>query len=114
MCKIKNGDYIFIEHRKIYVSGKVSGLPYKEVQEKFKWHCAFLSLKGYDAVNPLDVCLFEDGREWQHYMEAALKALLGCDAIYLLKDWGQSKGARCEYALARELGLQIFFHGDFV
>jgi hypothetical protein len=27
----------------------------------------------------------------------------------MLKNWGKSKGARCEYVLAKELGLNVVF-----
>lgn len=33
--------------------------------------------------------------------------------LFMQKDWGQSKGARVEYAIARELGLQIYHEGSF-
>jgi len=42
-----------------------------------------------------------------------ISALLECEAIYMVKDWGQSKGARLEYAIAKELGLYILFDGEF-
>lgn len=33
-------------------------------------------------------------------------------AIYMMRSWRQSKGARMEYALAKELGLKIFREGE--
>lgn len=98
---------------KIYISGKISDLPIKQVKEKFKWHSGFLSMKGHEPVNPLEVSPFDETKNWNDYMVSDIAALLECDAIYMLKDWGQSKGARIEYSIARELGLQILFEGSF-
>ena len=98
---------------KIYISGKISGLPLKSVIEKFKWHAGFLKLKGYEPINPIDISPFDESKEWHDYMVDDIAALLKCDAIYMLKDWGQSKGARIEYQIAKELGLQIHFEGEF-
>ena len=41
------------------------------------------------------------------YLEGDLEILSRCDAICLLKGWENSQGARQEYDLARELGLEI-------
>jgi len=45
---------------KIYISGKISGLPIKNVIEKFKWHAAFLEMKGHTPINPIEVSPFND------------------------------------------------------
>lgn len=98
---------------KIYIAGKITGLPLSEVKEKFKHHSELLQLKGYTAVNPIEVSPFHASKTWYDYMKDCIVALMDCEAIYLLEDWGQSKGARLEYAIAKELGLDIFIHGDF-
>ena len=98
---------------KIYISGKISGLPIKNVIEKFKWHAGFLEMKGYEPVNPIDVSPFDETKDWSDYMVDDIAALLKCEAIYMLKDWGQSRGARIEYQIAKELGLQILFEGEY-
>lgn len=97
---------------KIYISGKISGLPIKSVIEKFKWHSGFLRMKGYEPINPIEVSPYSEQKGWSDYMAEDIAALLKCEAIYMLKDWGQSRGARIEYQIAKELGLQIFFEGD--
>ena len=97
---------------KIYISGKISGLPEKNVIEKFKWHAGFLELKGYEPINPINVSPYDKSKSWSDYMIEDIAALFKCDAIYMLKDWGQSKGARIEYQIAKELGLNIIFEGE--
>lgn len=98
---------------KIYIAGKISGLPLKNVIEKFKWHAGFLDLKGHEPVNPIEISPFDELKNWNDYMSDCIAALLKCEAIYMLKDWGQSREARVEYQIAKELGLQIFFEGEF-
>ena len=60
------------------------------------------------AVNPMKLEHLH-AKNWEDYMAEDLKELLKCDGIYLMKNWGSSRGARCEYALAKELGLIIIF-----
>jgi hypothetical protein len=43
-----------------------------------------------------------------------IRGLFDCDAIYLHSDWGQSKGARIEYQIAKELNLKVMFAGEFL
>jgi hypothetical protein len=57
----------------------------------------------------MKICQPNDSWAWEDYMEKDLGILLRCDGIYMLNNWGNSKGARCEYALAKELGLTIRF-----
>lgn len=100
---------------KIYISGKITGLPIKKTRAKFRYHESILTMKGYNPVNPFKIKCFIRNSEkpWIDYMREDIGELLTCDAIYMLKDWGQSKGARIEYQIAKELGLQILFEGEF-
>lgn len=41
-------------------------------------------------------------------MRSDLRALLDCDAIYMLPGWSRSRGARLEARVARACGLRIF------
>jgi hypothetical protein len=99
---------------KIYLSGKITGLEIKAVTEKFKCHQTFLELKGFKVVNPFELNKKMKGSmpTWKDYMINDIFYLLDCDAIYLLKDWGQSLGSRIEYAIAKEMGKKIFFEGE--
>ena len=106
---------------KIYISGKISGLPIGIAKAKFKWHAGFLEIKGYEPVNPFDgepifekpLSSYTKDEIWAIFMATDIKELFACEAIYMLKDWGQSKGARVEYAIAKEIGLKIFYEGEF-
>lgn len=53
------------------------------------------------------------GQDLAHaVMDADLAAVRSCDAIYLLKGWKTSRGARRELAEALKYGLEIFEEGD--
>jgi hypothetical protein len=50
---------------------------------------------------------------WKEFVKADIKAMLDCDAILLLKGWGESKGARLELHIALELGMKVYFWNEF-
>ena len=90
----------------IYIAGKVTGLPMEEVVTKFEAAEQKLIQDGYEVVNPLKVV---DNFEatWNDAMRKCIIALMGCDEIFLLPDWGDSKGAKVEYALAYNLKMKM-------
>lgn len=97
---------------KIYIAGKISGLSYSEAVAKFAKAADLLRRLGHEPVNPMEVNgLDGDGKEypWAEYMKRDIPILLDCDAIYLLPDWQDSKGARLEKYIADELGMLIVY-----
>ena len=104
---------------KIYISGKITGYELSEAEAKFKKSANYLLKKGLIPINPFDLSsgstfkTFVGSKTWKDYMIDDINALFDCDAIFMQQDWGQSKGARIEYAIARELGLQIYHEGSF-
>ena len=88
--------------KKIYLSGKISGDP--DFKEKFALKEKELTEQGHLVFNP---ALHPDMFTWEQFMELDLKALGNCDAIYLLENWGTSKGARLEKKIAEVLKMQI-------
>lgn len=95
----------------IYISGKITGLPIEVAKENFQTAKAELR-KAYEfekIVNPMEVVPFNEQWTWHDYMVEDIKYLLKCSAIYMLKNWGDSKGARIERAIAIESGLQIMY-----
>ena len=48
------------------------------------------------------------GKSWTWYMRKDIAGLMECDAIFLLKDWEESRGARLEYHIAQQLEIKIF------
>lgn len=91
---------------KIYIAGKVTGLPAGEVFAKFNTVAYQLKRKGLDVVNPLDLC--STAWSWERCMHECLRNMLDCDAVFLLPDWQYSRGARLEKEVAEGVGMTIY------
>lgn len=92
---------------KIYISGKISGIE-KEAEAIFEKAENELLLLGYEVVNPMKIKHDHD-LSWSSYMKEDLKAMLCCQAVYMLSNWQDSKGATVERQLAGQLGLKIIY-----
>lgn len=98
---------------KIYISGKITGLPVGEVIRKFRAAEAEIRRFGFQPVSPLQNGLPLEA-EWADHMGRDIALLLRCGAIYLLPDWRQSEGASLEYLIARQRRMRIFRAETFV
>ena len=87
---------------KVYLSGKITGdAGYRQKVEAVQNE---LNSYGYVVFNP---AVLPDGFEYEDYMSLDFLILSRCDAIYLLRDWKNSLGAKRELEEAKRLGLQI-------
>lgn len=84
---------------KIYISGKISDLPYEQAWMNFKTAEEHLIEDGYDVVNPMNNGLDPD-EIWINHMKADIKIMMDCEGVYFLRNWQDSKGARIEHTLA--------------
>ena len=94
--------------KKIYISGRISGLPYTEAVERFTAAKAFLETLGYEALNPTDNGIDPES-SWNDHMVADIRMLLEADSVFMLPDWRDSKGARIEHNIALELQKPIHY-----
>ena len=97
---------------KVYISGKISGLPQGRVEKKFKDAENWLRTEGYTPVNPSGLQI--PGLEYEDYMTIDLAMLSVCDAIFMLSDWKDSPGAMREHARALELELKVIFEEEMI
>lgn len=89
---------------KVYISGKISGLPIEEAQANFKNMQTLLEGLGYEAVNPFEVPVMSTMQpSWADFMGADIAELLKCDIIVFLENYKDSKGAMMELAVAKEM-----------
>ena len=77
---------------KVYVSGRIKdNVGYLE---HFKEASKYLMEIGHDPVNPCDT---PTQKTYEDVMREDIKQLLDCDAIYMLRGWETSAGARCDW-----------------
>lgn len=96
---------------KIYISGKISGLPMSDVRQHFANAAALLEAIGFEAVNPLNNGL-QPTADWKEHMIADIGMLLDCDAIYMMDNWMESRGASIEYDIANRLNMDVWFESN--
>ena len=104
------------KHGSVYVSGPMTGLPGHNMAA-FDRAAELLRAHGWAVYSPAsnDRAAGFDGSETP--TGAALAALwrwdlariAECDAIFLLKGWERSDGARLELAAAQHAGLQVMY-----
>ena len=63
-----------------------------------------LETLGYEVENPASHGCGLD-HPWEYYLKIALTQMLTCDAIALLPNWGNSKGARLEVSTGDVVGI---------
>lgn len=97
-----------MEIKKVYISGKITGEDIHRVIKKFHNAARKLRLLGFEPISPLDNGL-PFPAAWEDHMGEDVKLLLKSDAIYLLPDYGNSKGAQLELVIAKTLGMPVFF-----
>lgn len=94
----------------VYIAGKVSGLPLIDVTQKFGAAQKLLEAEGFEVINPLTVVSEKgDGwkTKWPEAMRLCITELMKADAIYMLPDVKDSKGALIECGIAHNLGMAI-------
>ncbi len=94
--------------KKIYIAGKVTGLPQQEVVAKFAKAKQEIEGMGFEVVNPIEV-VNDFATPWNEAMKLCIAALLECNAVVLLPCWKSSKGARLEKDSARSFGMELLF-----
>jgi hypothetical protein len=92
--------------KRIYIAGPMTGM----AEHNFPaFHAAAQRLRqaGWDVVNPAENF---DGRTdlpRETYLRADIKLLAECDAVAMLPGWQDSRGAKLEYLVAWELGMEV-------
>lgn len=92
---------------RIYISGRITGLPYPIAVKRFAVAARRLSELGHHPVNPIDNGLHRDAT-WAEHMRADLAALRCCDGVCMLRGWERSRGAQIERHVALKRGMPIY------
>ena len=99
--------------KKVYISGAIAHYDLKERMATFDHAARYLSIKGYEPVNPFENGVSQDAH-WMEHMRRDIALLLECDCIYMLQGWELSKGAKLELDVATSCGLKPMFEEDDV
>ena len=89
---------------RIYISGPMTGYPefnyptFREAEERLQ--------DKFEVVSPAHIV---KQKHYKDYLREALRLLIMCDAIYMLKKWEQSTGASLEYKVALALEMKVYF-----
>ena len=89
---------------RVYISGSITKDP--DYREHFRAAEEKLRRLGMKVFNPAKFEADTD-KSWEDYMRKDLAELTRCRAIYLLKGWKKSRGARIEYRIAKALGYMV-------
>lgn len=116
-----------IEHERkprCYIAGPIAGIT--GAQQRFTDATATVEALGYEPINPFTVTPtphdgdcppgYGPGEDGEHtssacFMRADLRALLDCDAIYMLPGWRESRGATTEHTVAVACGIPVLEEG---
>ncbi len=92
--------------KRIYISGPMTGMPSHNF---FAFHAAADRLRkaGWDVVNPAENFEGRTDLPREAYMRVDVGLMATCYAIAMLPMWRESRGARVEYLLAREIGMEL-------
>ncbi len=109
---------------KIYIAGKVKGLPFDQVVSKFANAQKDLEARGYEVINPVQSLiglnlirasynkppLIDDNPEdRKKILRYCAGLLIEADELYMLRCWQKSQFSHKERAIARELGIEISY-----
>ena len=91
------------EPKRIYLSGKISGLHPEIARQNFRFSerelCKFYNAD--EVVNPFNIRPFLGIRTWICYMIADIRELSTCTHAAFMYNWRESRGAVIEYFFAR-------------
>ncbi len=99
---------------RVYVSGAISNRIRANRVRVFAEAAERLRARGHEVVNPLDqqpsINGGLDGKAfWRAAMRLDLRRLVTCSAIFMLRGWRNSRGARLERSIAQRLGMHIVY-----
>jgi hypothetical protein len=93
--------------KKIYIAGKVTGEPIHSCALKFAMAQKEIEALGFEAVNPIEV-VGDFKSRWAPAMKKCIKAMMDCDALFILPCAKGSKGAKIEKNLAFDLKIPVY------
>ena len=100
-----------MKEKRIYISGKITDLEPISTADLFRNTALKLLENNYQPFDPL-LQIEAQGMENEPYdtiMRHVLIHMLQCDALLMLHNWQDSKGAIIERELALKLNMPVFY-----
>ncbi|KKN62176.1 hypothetical protein LCGC14_0514550 [marine sediment metagenome] len=98
--------------RVIYIAGKYRDTTSIDKLNNINHHTRVaykLLLEGWAVFSPIMNTAHFDDLSQEIIMSNDLEILSRCDAIYVLNNWEDSRGAKMELAVARKLKMEIYY-----
>lgn len=97
---------------RLYIAGKMTGEPLLNYP-LFNLTASALRAQGHEVTNPAEnpepPC-----KSWHGYMRTSIpQVMAGIDGIVCLPGWEESKGARLEVHVAKEMDVWVYSVRDF-
>ena len=105
---------------KIYLSGPMRGVEYHNRPTFDKWEKVFIDGGEFEPVNPVKIGdgiasqqdMENDDELMQKVFDADIAELSNCDAIFMMRGWENSEGARKELRHALENGKKVLLESE--
>ena len=101
---------------KVYISGSITKDPTGSKQVFAEMEDKLITL-GWSPYNPRRHDIPKHIKEigdpellWVTMMKKSLIDMMNCDTMVMLDGWEESRGAKVEYSLAKQLGYKIYNH----
>ena len=95
---------------KVYIAGKITGESPIACGLKFGHAASALKIEGHTVLNPyLTFKPLAFNFTHEDIMHICFAAIDVCDAVYMLRDWPESKGAKMEHEYALNSGKQLIY-----
>lgn len=99
--------------KRCYIAGKIGDAIPSVYLPKFEQAKKEVSDMGFEPVCPTDLPHAHD-KTWTAYMREDIIEMLKCDAVYALRDWRHSPGAKIEIRIAIDCGLNVIHQAMLV
>jgi hypothetical protein len=97
--------------RVVFISGKYRGKDYQEIEaniQKAKAAAIELWKQGYAVICPhLNTAHFDGICPDEVWLNGDIEIMKRCDAVYFLDNWKESQGAKHEFDVVIDCGLEI-------
>lgn len=96
---------------KIYLSGAISVLPIDAARRAFSAAEKVLAAQGWEVVNPMKNGL-PAAAAWEVHIAEDILHLLTCKAVYMMRGWENSRGAKLVHAIATRVSMRIIYEEE--